>query len=342
LEYIAYIAIIITWKFAKPTLDKDPIMNKNLRIIAAGAAFTAVGISTSAHAVLISSESFWTVNAAPTNGEYRQGSIANPNISGYNNTTVVAGNTGFNSTNVWQNNTSGVQSTTGVNLTHNGLVGGSLDGSVRLSPFASATNRNSNRALAATPTTSSSYFMSGLIRGTTPPADGQAATAGFMPSVAANTFNISTGFHMGLHVDSGSLKIAAFAGNQTFNLLTIEGPTLTATYQVVLRLDVNASGNETLTAWYAANGDTDLTLATNVNQIDIGNIWSSAADLGTFALQLRGGGASSTQIGTFDEMRFGTTMGSVTAIPEPSTLVLMVSCLTALVIFRRRRSGQAG
>jgi len=289
-----------------------------------------------AQGALIGSESFWTTTTNPApDSQYVVGNIANNNISGYNNTVVVAGNTGFNAGNAWQNGTSGVQVLDNTSLTHNGLVGGSQTGLVRLSSFASGTDRNSNRALATTPTTSSSYFMSGLIRGTTVPADGKAGTAGFMPSVAANTFNISTGFHMGLHVESGSLKIAAFANNQTFNLLTLSTPQLTTTYQVVLRLDVNASGNETLTAWYAANGDTDLTLATNVNQIDIGNIWSSAADLGTFALQVRGGGSSSQQIGTFDEMRFGTTLGDVTVIPEPATVGLFAISSAAVLLFRR-------
>jgi hypothetical protein len=316
-------------------------MNKSPILIAVAAAFTAVGLSTSAHAQLISSESFWTVNAAPTNGEYRQGNIANPNISGTDNTIVVAGNTGFNTTNVWQHNTSGVQVLESLSLTHNGLVGSSQNGSVRLNPAQSGADRNSNRRLSATPTTSSSYFMSGLIRGTTPPADGKAGSAGFLASGPTSTvFDISSGIHMGLEVASSSLSLVAFAGNSTYTLKTLTTPELTTIWQVVLRLDVNASGNETLTAWYAADGATSLTQG--LAPTNVGNIWSSAASLEYFALQVRGGGASSGQIGTFDEMRFGTTLGSVTAIPEPSTWALLAGSLTALVIFRRRRSGQAG
>jgi hypothetical protein len=315
-------------------------MNKKSVFIAVAAAFTAVGLPTSAHAQLIASESFWTTTTnPPPNSQYLAGAIGST-VSSYNNTVVVAGNTGFNATNSWVNGTGGILADAGISLTHNGLVGTSQTGSNQLAPFASGTDRNSNRVLPATPPTSSSYYMSGLIRGTTVAADGKAGIAGFMPSGPASTaFNISTGIHMGVHVESGALKIAAFANNQTFNLVTLggSGPALTSVHQIVLRLDVNASGNETLTAWYAIDGATDLTLATNVNQIDIGNFWSSAGDLGTFALQIRGAGASNQIVGFFDEMRFGTSMGSVTAIPEPSTWALLAGSLTALMIFRRRR-----
>jgi hypothetical protein len=57
--------------------------------LALAAAFTAVSLSSSAHAQLISSESFWTVNTAPAAGEYRRGNIGSTSVSGYNNTVVV-------------------------------------------------------------------------------------------------------------------------------------------------------------------------------------------------------------------------------------------------------------
>jgi len=322
-------------------------MKKKSLPLAVAAAFTAFGLSTSAHAQTIASESFWTVNAAPANGEYRQGAIGSNAVGSptYNNTVVVAGNSGFNTTNAWQNNSASLTTDASLSLTHSGVVGTTQNGSFRWVGIPTSTgNRNSSRVLASTPTLSSAYFLSGLIRGTTVTDEGKKGAAGFMGSLTSSTFNVSTGFHMGLQVESGSLKIAAFGGNTTYNLLNLgsSGSNLTATTQVVLRLDVNASGNETLTAWYAANNATVLTEA--LAPANIGDFWSSESDLDTFALQGLASGNGSTNLGYFDEMRFGTTLDSVTtlAVPEPSTWALLAGSFAAFVLFRRyRRSGQA-
>jgi hypothetical protein len=42
-------------------------------------------------------------------------------------------------------------------------------------------------------------------------------------------------------------------------------------------------------------------------------------------------------IGTYDELRWGTDLDSITVIPEPGTLALMGLSLIALALFRRRR-----
>jgi hypothetical protein len=113
--------------------------------LAVAAVFTAVGLSSSAHAQLISSESFWTTTTnPPPQSQYAVGNIANPNISGCDTTVVVAGNSGFDAGNAWQSGTSGLPATADLNPTHTGLVGSSRTGSLRLNPFQDATNRNSN------------------------------------------------------------------------------------------------------------------------------------------------------------------------------------------------------
>jgi len=289
----------------------------------------AAGIAKGA---LIASESFWTTNAAPANGEYRQGSIAGV-VSTYDNTVVTAGNSGFNAAKPWVGNTSGIAVTEGTSLTHNGLVGGSKSGALTLTPFASATgNRQSNRSMVSVPT-SGSYYISGLTRGTSVANEGAAGTVGFLSSISGNTFDISKGVHFGFHVDGGKLHLSAFANNSTYNLVNLSDTGLTAFYQVVMKLDVNASGNESLTVWYAKNGDANLTLG--LATTDIGDFWSSAADIGTFAAQIRGAGSSNKSIGYVDEVRFGTTLGDVTAIPEPATLGLFTLSSAALLLARR-------
>jgi len=295
-----------------------------------------MGSAMMAHGSLIASESFWTTTInPPPNSQYLAGSIGSTTVGSpaYNNTVVVAGSTGFNAANPWVGTTGNIALVTNISLTHNGLAGSSATGSIQLTPFATGTDRNSSRALAATPSTSSSYYMSGLIRGTTVAADGKAGTAGFMPSVAVNTFDISTGIHMGVHVEGGELKIAAFANNQTYNLVNLSTVGLTTVHQVVLRLDVDDSGDETLSAWYAIDGATSLTQG--LAPTNIGDFWSSAGDLGTFALQIRAAGASNQIVGFIDEMRFGTSLSDVTVIPEPATIgMLGVSFVT---LFLRRR-----
>jgi hypothetical protein len=102
----------------------------------------------------------------------------------------------------------------------------------------------------------------------------------------------------------------------------------------VLKLAVNASGNETLTAWYAANGATSLTLG--LGATDVGNIWSSTGSLDTFVLQTDASGTT-TAYQPFDEMRFGTALADVSAIPEPSTAALLAGGAAGLVLLGRRR-----
>jgi len=75
--------------------------------------------------------------------------------------------------------------------------------------------------------------------------------------------------------------------------------------------------------------------------------WPTLAALFIFnmSLNIQPRAAISTSgqlLGTCDEIRFGTTLGSVTAISEPSTGALMAGSLAVLVMLRRRRSGQPG
>lgn len=292
--------------------------------------FACASLTSAGHAVMIASESFQTTTTG-TNGTYIAGSM--------NGSGVIVGNTGFSGTSTWDANTGSVSAQT-ASLTGSLVPGTLQSGSVLFKTLAasgSGVNRNGHRLLAATPITSPSYFLSGLVQGinTTALTDGAAVAAGFMPTISTNTFSIATGIHFGIHRTGTDNFLAAFAGGNTYNLLNINA-TITSTYQVVLRLDVNASGNETLTAWYGTSDASDLTLG--LAATDIGSFWTSAADIDTFVLQVRNPNNSSASVANFDEMRFGTTMADVTTVPEPSCVALIAGGLTALVAFRRKRA----
>jgi len=287
-----------------------------------------------AQAALIASESFWTTNGTPANSEYKQGNLGGTNVGGYNNSVVTAGNSGFTADNPWSGNTSAIAAQTDFNLNHSGMAGTARDGSVRLNVQTGTTgDRQSNRLATSVPE-ASSYYMSALVRGTTPQQNGNTGTIGFMSSISGNTFDISSGIHVGLHVAGGELHLAAFANNTTYNLVNLSTVGLTTIHQVVLRLDVNASGNDALSVWYAKDGDVGLTQV--VSNQDVGNIWASSADLDTLAIQVKTGGATAIQtLGYIDEMRFGTTLQDVTTIPEPATLGLFTLSSAALLLARR-------
>ncbi|MGZ0654114.1 PEP-CTERM sorting domain-containing protein [Coraliomargarita sp. W4R72] len=309
---------------------KIPITSINLRIVTS----FAIALSLSAlhvQGAIIASESFET-NATGADGMYQSGNV-NPQD-------VTVGNSGFNSTNVWLNNTGAVKANANalyVLSEHNGITGsvGTTDG---LALVTSGYDRNSNRLLASTPTTASSYYFSGITRlsGITVLDDGDRVAMGMMDSISSNTFDVSTGFHIGYYKESGTNYLAAFAGGTAYNLLALAGGEIGGIFQVVLKLDVDASGDETLTAWYALDGA--LTLTEGLTATNIGDVWQDAGDLDTFTLQAEEGGGTGQQAVRFDEMRFGTSLGDVTSIPEPSAYAMFFGSVAAVLVLRRRRT----
>jgi len=294
-------------------------------LLVASTAFT-----TTTSALTIATESFFTDGMATTYDDGTQ--LGNTG----QNDRVPTGTVGFNATNPWNNLTGNVRSFnrgTLLGLTHSGLVGTAQPGTGGIQSNSSF-DRNSNRVLASTPPTSSSYFLSGLVRldpGSAAP-DEYRLSMGFMDSIAANTVDYSSGFHLGLWNDGTDVNVAVFANDTNFALVPV---TDTSTvYQVVVRLDVNASGNEELSAWYAVDGDTSLTQA--ISSTVVGDIWDTPGDLDTFVLQSDSNGSTTTW-SPFDEMRFGTTLADVSSIPEPSAFGALVGVAVFAWALRRRR-----
>jgi hypothetical protein len=106
------------------------------------------------------------------------------------------------------------------------------------------------------------------------------------------------------------------------------GPsTATGTYFFVAMMDMDA---ETMTGYI---NPTDLTDVENTSTVMTASADATWADMDTFIFSLGG-----QEAGTIDEIRLGTTMASVTPVPEPSLMALFFG-MAALggVVFRRRR-----
>jgi hypothetical protein len=116
--------------------------------------------------------------------------------------------------------------------------------------------------------------------------------------------------HYGVRKNGGVTSLAVFAGGKAFDLLTLDGASAEKIYQVILKLQVSADGEETLTAWYAANGAAAMTEGLAATRIET---WARRSDLELVALQRD----STSTVGTkdfvvFDEVRFGTELADVT------------------------------
>ncbi len=208
--------------------------------------------------------------------------------------------------------------------------------------LSSAIARRVFRTFAAEPPLSNEYYLGGLVNmgamdnmvGVTQSMAGVTATSG----TTVDTFNIGTGIHYGVRKDASGAYLTTAAGGVFRDLLQITSPAIT--YQVVLRITVATSGNELLSAWYAPDGAAELTRG--FAGVDVGNLFTSPANLGSLIFQTRNqsGGSNTNKWVIFDELRFGTAAADVTAasmIPEPAGLVAWAGALAASAAFLRRR-----
>lgn len=103
--------------------------------------------------------------------------------------------------------------------------------------------------------------------------------------------------------------------------------TATGTYMFIAELDMDA---ETMTGYLNPNDLTDVTNSSTVMTASADATWS---DMNTFIFSLGG-----DEAGTIDEIRLGSTMGSVTPVPEPSLMALFagLAALGGVVMYRRR------
>lgn len=234
----------------------------------------------------------------------------------------LAGNNGgtgsWNGTTSWAGGTENQVNTTG--LTYTGLT---TSGGLVEDTSASHTVTNASRGMgnqSSVFTDGSTNWFSFLIR---PGATFTNWGFGIGNSAGAT----SGGF--GLNVSSGNFTARAGATSSANTAFTWTSGT---TFLVVGSMTTSTSGNETTTIWINPTiggvspvGGTSATVS--------GNIGTLPGATATMAF----GGGNQAQVFAFDEVRFGTSFSSVT-IPEPTTWALLAGSLTALVIFRRRRS----
>jgi hypothetical protein len=287
--------------------------------------FLAVSVDVS-KATLIAADSFWST---ATGGQYTNG--------GFVGKTAEAGTTGFAGT-AWLSGT-GTIVIDPLALNHGSLVGSPQDGSVN---FRVSHPRNAERDVSAAVPTSSSYFLSGLVRANAAnpfTVDLDYFAVGFLDEnavFAVTTADINTGMHLGIRRNDslGGLRLTAFGGGQFFDL----GPANTDTdYMIALELQVNAGGPETLNAWASANGS-PLSPVLSGQSLES---FAAVGDLGKLVLQQSFGDANQSSRGYADEVRLGTALSDVAMIPEPSSFLLLGLSLVGFRLLgghRRRRT----
>ena len=273
-----------------------------------------LGAAFNASAVLIAAESF------QTSGEIDD-YTAELHVTHEANHKIVAGNYGFNEDEPWVNITGAVMCNGTPEITDHSAIttfpGRTSElGSLRIKPQKNI-NRNSRRNLAITSLPlSSTYFLSGLIRlgELSHLRDGQDLSMGFKYTIAdVEQYKIDDGMHFGVRRHDGAAYLTASAGGNTYDLFDLTSHDAEV-FQIVIRLDVNAAGNDTLTAWYAANGATELTLGLTSTSVET---WDSAQDLKMLVAQQKSTYDYDPFGSRFDEVRLGTEFADVTTLPEP-------------------------
>ena len=308
-----------------------------VRLALAGIGFSGFAAS-SARAVLIASESF-QATASGAGGTYD----ADTNIGSSPNLSVVTGNYGFASTagKQWTNVTAGAVANLN-GITHPLLTGTAQSGSARVGNLSAGISRRVYRPFAATPPAADTYYFSGLVNLPT-----QTSLNGVSQSLAGLTlsigttvdsFNIASGIHFGLIKNSANeIYLSVAAGNTVYQLSQVTGANVT--FQVVLRLDVSTTGNESLSAWYAPSSSSELSVG--LTSVDVGDIYTAPGSVGSMLLQTRNQSSNNNSGRTvlFDERRFGTEWSDVTtaAIPEPAQAAVLAGLGAALLGLRRRR-----
>jgi len=258
---------------------------------------------------LIARDSFWIFTNG-LYGAYTENRVANNATNQY----AVAGTIGFSVDNPWQSrDTSNIELKDDIDISHP-LLADEMHGAFRLK---AKDPRDQSRHLSVSVPSSPVYYMSALLRS---------------QKIETNE-NMSMGFsdqnlnrNKGIHVGFNNGRLALFAGGTTYDLMT-QNYELNITYLVVLRLTVNASGDDDkIEVYLAKEGD-----ATIDRRVEIlVDTFSSTTDLENLQFKIIAKNVSDDRKWWMDEPRLAVSAAALgidpalLRIPPPyETLILI-------------------
>ena len=252
-------------------------------------------------------------------------------FNGVNNA-ITEGTVGFSAAKEWGGGTGDTSNydldndsaATG-GLTHN-LLTGELEGALRLK---AKDPRRLERQLEVAVPLETTYYISALLHATK-------IEAANVMSIGFSNGNEDRG--EGVHIGFNGDNIAVFAGGTAFDLLP-GAVTLGETYLVLAELTANPGSPDTLTVFYAMDGDAEFSLGLYGQSVET---FSSVADLGYLQVHLDGSGINTNdRLWWMDEVRLASTISDLgidpATIPEPATGALAAAGLAGLVRRRRRK-----
>jgi hypothetical protein len=244
------------------------------------------------------------------------------------NPSVVTGTVGFSAAKPWTgSNTSNFQpdndGPANGGLHHN-LLSDELDGALQLK---AKDPRNQHRQLDAVIPASDTYYMSALLH-----AGKNESNLNMSIGFNDGSNDRDEGFHIGFNGD----RIAVFAGGSTYDLRTFA---LNTTYLVVLKMDVDASGNETLSAWVGA--DMDGLLSPELVDISLES-FAGIGDLSFLTTKINANNVSEDRLWWFDEVRLATSLTDLglfegALAPTPAALPAGLALMSLMGLRQRRR-----
>ncbi len=281
-----------------------------------------------ASATIIASESFSTGNGS----DY----TSNSSFSSAENKSITTGTTGF--TDDWSIGTSLIvpRSQGSLSAIANfdySVVNGAIGGVAWNKSYTD--DRASRRAIASAPVSGTTVYMSTMVMrpAVTALDTNEVATVGFGTTSGVLSYSINEGIHAGIQLDSsGNYRLVAGVGGTLFDL---GAANYQKSDQIIVKMTLNDSGNETVSIGLVADGTGTLNWLFENQSVES---WSSTADMNALVIQLDGVDSLSSNGILFDEVRLGTTLGDVTNIPEPATIgMLGIGALITMLLRRRLR-----
>ncbi len=137
-------------------------------------------------------------------------------------------------------------------------------------------------------------------------------------------------FHISINTSDQSWQVQNMGGNQTSLGTTGIGD---STF-FVLKMELNPSGSNNLYLWLNPSTSTlgGADLAVSTADWSATGLTTANARFRSIAVEIGG-----TNTGSYDEIRFGTSYASVTPIPEPTAVALLLFAAAGMALSRRRR-----